>query len=118
MVETQGGECMQGACGGTIVFEADGRIHATAPTPAELGTLSEVTRDALMTEIAAADFGAIRSHAFTGTCPIAFDGQEITYTFATTNGPIRIDSCEVAIDPAHPLFVAATAAVEAAAAQP
>ena len=110
-VVTQGGECMQGACGGTVAIEADGRVHATGDAPAELGTLSEVVRDALATEIADADFDAIRSHPFTDTCPIAYDGQQVIYTFATASGPVRIDSCEVVVDPANPLFVAVAAAL-------
>lgn len=102
---------MQGACGGTVAIEADGRVHATGDAPADLGTLSEILRDALATEIANADFDAIRSHPFTDTCPIAYDGQQVIYTFATAGGPVRIDSCEVVVDPAHPLFVAVTAAL-------
>jgi hypothetical protein len=114
-VETQGGECMQGACGGTIAIEADGRVHVTDPKPAELGTLSSVALEGLVTEIGAADFEAIRSRPFTETCPIAYDGQQIVYTFTTPSGPIRVDSCEVVVDPAHPLFVAVDAALAAAA---
>jgi hypothetical protein len=42
---------------------------------------------------------------FTGECPIAFDGQELTYTFHPAGrAPVTIASCEVAIDPADPLF--------------
>jgi hypothetical protein len=115
-VVTQGGECMQGACGGTIAIEADGRVHAIGATPAEIGTLSDVLRDALATEIANADFDAIRSRPFTDTCPIAYDGQQVTYTFASGSGPVRIDSCEVVVDPANPLFVAVTAALAGVAA--
>ena len=38
-VTVRGGECPEGACGGTTVIERDGRVHQTAPVAAELGTL-------------------------------------------------------------------------------
>jgi hypothetical protein len=112
-VETRGGECPQGACGSTIVIEASGRVHATAPAPLELGSLPDVLLEGLATEISKADFAAVESHPFTGTCPVAFDGQETVYTFTTPSGPERIASCEVDIDPAQPLFVAVSAALAA-----
>jgi hypothetical protein len=110
-VETTGGECVQGACGGTIAIEADGRIHATAPASAELGRVSAITLEGLATEVAQADFGRLQSRPFTDTCPIAFDGQETIYTFTTPSGPVRLDSCKVVVDPADPLFVAVAAAL-------
>ncbi|HTG42191.1 MAG TPA: hypothetical protein VK697_11330 [Methylomirabilota bacterium] len=110
-VETRGGMCAQGACDSTIAIEADGRVHAIAPAPAELGTVPDRGLEALNTEIAQADFAALTSHPFTGTCPIAFDGQETVYTFSIGSDTQRIASCEVIIDPAAPLFVAVTAAL-------
>jgi hypothetical protein len=102
---------MAGACGGTIAIESDGRIHSTAPKPAELGTVREDILEGLKTELAQTDFVRIKSHPFTDTCPIAFDGQQTIYTFAAQAGVERIDSCEVVVDPAAPLFVAVSAAL-------
>ncbi len=110
-VETRGGECPRGACGGTIAVEADGRVHALEPSPAELGTVPESTVEGLATEIAQADFAALKSRPFTGECPTAFDGQETIYTFTTPSGVERIASCEFVVDPEHPLFVAVSAAL-------
>ena len=110
-VETRGGMCTQGACDSTIAIEADGRVHAIAPAPAELGTVPDRRLEALNTEIAQADFASLTSHPFTGTCPIAFDGQETVYTFSIGSDTQRIASCEVVIDPAAPLFVAVAAAL-------
>ena len=110
-VETRGGMCAQGACDSTIAIEAHGRVHAIAPAPAELGTLPDRTLEALTTEIAQADFAALMSRPFTGTCPIAFDGQETVYTFTVGSDIQRIASCEVFVDPAAPLFVAVSAAI-------
>jgi hypothetical protein len=109
-LETQGGECMLGACGGTIAIDTDGRVHTMAPENKELGVLSDVLLQSLVTEIEKADFAAIKSRPFTDTCPIAFDGQERIYTFTTPSGTERIDSCEVVVDPAHPLFAVTDAA--------
>jgi hypothetical protein len=112
-VETRGGECPDGACGSTIVIEADGRVHATAPTAAELGSLPGVTLEGLATEISKTDFGTLKSRPFTGTCPVAFDGQETIYTFETPSGAERIASCEVEVDPSAPVFIAVSAALAA-----
>ena len=109
-LETQGGHCLQGACGGTVIIDTDGRVHTTAPENKELGALSDVLLEALTIEIEQADFEAIKSRPFTDTCPIAFDGQELIYTFTTPSGDREIDSCQVIVDPAHPLFAAADAA--------
>jgi hypothetical protein len=103
--------CLQGACGSTIAIETNGRVHAIAPAPAELGTVPDRALEALMTEIAQADFATLKSHPFTGTCPIAYDGQETIYVFATASGAQRIASCEVVVDPTAPLFLAVAAAM-------
>jgi hypothetical protein len=110
-VETRGGMCLEGACDSTIAIETEGRVHAIAPAPAELGTLPDRTLEALTTEIAQADFAALKSHPFTDTCPIAYDGQETIYVFTTSSWPERIASCEVVVDPTAPLFLAVAAAV-------
>ena len=111
-LETLGGECMAGACGGKVVIETDGRAHSVGDKPAELGTVPEVLLEALVIEIEQADFVAIQSRPFTDTCPVAFDGQERIYAFTTPGGVETIDSCKVVVDPAHPLFVAADAAFD------
>jgi hypothetical protein len=103
--------CAQGACDSTIAIETDGRVHAIAPAPADLGTLPDRGLEALNTEIAQADFAALTSRPFTGTCPIAFDGQETVYTFSIGSDTQRIASCEVVIDPSAPLFLAVAAAL-------
>jgi hypothetical protein len=110
-VETRGGMCLQGACGSAIAIETDGRVHAIAPAPADLGTLPDRALEALTTEIAQADFAALKSHPFTDTCPIAYDGQETIYLFSTPSGLQRIASCEVVVDPTAPLFLAVAAAM-------
>ena len=111
-VEYRGGECPSGACDRLLNIEADGRIHEVIPKDRVLGTAPPEVIDALRTEVEQADYAAIKSRPFTGTCPTAVDGQETTYTFHVTTGDREIASCTVAIDPADPLFVAVEAALK------
>ena len=112
-IETRGGHCRQGPCGGVVAIERDGRVHATAPVAEELGRLPENLKSGLEQVIRTADFQRLRSRPFTGECPVNFDGQETVYTFTAATGPIRLASCEVEIDPSDPLFVTIEAALGA-----
>jgi hypothetical protein len=105
-VELRGGMCPAGACDNSVILERDGRVHAAAKPPNDLGHVSADAMATLTAAIAATDYAAIRSHPFTGQCPVAFDGQELIFEFAVAGGTERIASCEVAIDWGHPLFVA------------
>jgi hypothetical protein len=117
-VETQGGLCANGPCGSIVSIEADGRVRQLGPTEILRGRLTADLLEALRIEIDRADFGLIESRPFTGTCPIAYDGQETIYIFTVHQGTAfeRISTCEVAIDPNHPLFRAVSAALAATAA--
>jgi hypothetical protein len=113
-VETRGGECFNGPCGGTIAIERDGRVHSLAPAAAELGSIPEPLRVALDQAIRTADFEGLRARPFTGECPVHVDGQETIYTFTTSAEVVRLASCEVEIDPDDPLYRAVDAALAAA----
>jgi hypothetical protein len=115
-IETRGGECVQGACGRTIAIEPNGRVHASAPAAAELGTVPAPALLALQQAVSSANYARLAGRPFVGQCPVAFDGQETIYTFRGQSGLIRLASCEVAIDPADPLFVAIDAALASVAA--
>jgi hypothetical protein len=110
-VQTLGGHCVQGSCDTVITIEPDGRAHQVEPEPKELGTVPHEIMEALVVEVQQTDFEAIRSHPFTDTCPIAFDGQQLIYSFWIVTYDERIDSCETVVDPANPLFVAVDAAL-------
>ena len=114
-VSVHGGECVGGPCGGTMVFERDGRIHQTEPAPTDLGTLPDDILVALDAAVKTTDFDLVRSRPFTGECPVAFDGQEYIYEFGAPGGVERIATCETDVDPNHPLFVAMDAALAAVA---
>ena len=114
-VSVHGGECVDGPCGGTMVFERDGRIHQTVPAPTELGRLPEDILVALDAAVKTTDFDLVRARPFTGECPVAFDGQEYIYEFGAPGGTERIATCETDVDPDHPLFLAMDAALAAVA---
>ena len=116
-VETLGGHCVQGSCDSIITIEPDGRAHQVKPEPKELGTVPLETMQALVVEVEQADFEAIKSQPFTHTCPIAFDGQQVIYTFWIVTHDEQIDSCQVVVDPANPLFIAVDAALASVAPQ-
>jgi len=105
-VEMRGGLCPAGACDSSVILERDGRVHAAAKPPNDLGRVDPQAMAALSAAIQATDWATLKSHPFTGQCPIAFDGQELIFEFSVGTGTQRIASCEVAIDWGNPLFVA------------
>jgi hypothetical protein len=105
-VEATGGMCREGTCRRVVAIEADGRVHQTEPEAMDIHQVTGESIDVLRTAIGVTDFEAIRSRPFLGTCPTAFDGQELVYTVATPHGPERIASCDVEVDPQAPLFAA------------
>ena len=70
-----------------------------------------VTIEALDQAIRATDFNELRSHPFNGTCPTAYDGQELIFDFWTPTTIERVAGCQVQIDWSSPLFVAVEAAL-------
>ena len=105
-VQIRGGLCPAGACDSSVILERDGRVHAAAKPPNDLGRADAAAMANLAAAIQATDWAALKSHSFTGQCPIAFDGQELIFEFGVGAGTQRIASCEVAIDWGNPLFVA------------
>ena len=107
----RGGLCPAATCETTVYVERDGRVHQAAKPPNDLGRVEPGALATLDSAIRTADFGSMRSHRFSGTCPTAWDGQEVVVTFAAPSGPETIAACDVAIDWGSPLFVALSAAV-------
>jgi hypothetical protein len=105
-VQMRGGLCPDGACANTVILDRDGLVHAAAKPPNDLGHVDAKAMAALTAAIQATDWAALKSHPFTGQCPIAFDGQELIFEFSVGTGTQRLASCEVAIDWGNPLFVA------------
>jgi len=113
-IETKGGECVSGMCMRLVNVEGDGRLHEVIPKDEVIGRAPPDLLDALQVEIERANYRLILSQPFTGTCPTAYDGQQLIYTFHVSTGDRTVDSCKVAIDPNHPLFVAVSAVLRAA----
>jgi hypothetical protein len=111
-VELRGGHCMNGTCGSIVVLETDGRVHDGLEPPNDLGTVPAGDVTGLTDLIASTDFAAIRANAFTGTCPVAFDGQEVVIELTTSSGVERIESCVTEVDLDHPLFEAVAGVLE------
>lgn len=104
-IRAEGGHCVNGGCWSEKQIKADGAFTAADSTGAQTtGTLDAAAVAELTQQIAATDFEQIKAQPFTGTCPIAFDGQELIYTFQTLSGPQTIASCKVGIDENSPLF--------------
>jgi len=110
-VTTRGGECVDGPCGTTVVIERDGRVHAAAKPPNDLGRVPPTVLQTLGALIATTDFSIVRARPFRGDCPTAYDGQEHVFEFGTPGGIERIATCEVVVDYRHPLFVAVATAL-------
>jgi hypothetical protein len=105
-VEIRGGMCPAGACDDSVILERDGRVHAAAKPPNDLGQVEAQAMASLTSAMQATDWAALKSHPFTGVCPLAFDGQELIFEFSVGTGTQRIASCDVDIDWGNPLFVA------------
>jgi hypothetical protein len=110
-VEWRGGLCPEGLCERSTEIDTDGTVRGSRPAPHVVGQIPPATLDALSLAIRGADFVSIQGRRFTGTCPMAYDGQEIVYTFHLAAGAQVVASCSVAIDPSDPLFRAADAAI-------
>lgn len=100
-----GGHCFSGTCSTQVVIYRDRTFQLTDGTGFKrTGSLPRNTINRLTRQIKIADFAALQTHSFTGTCPIAYDGQEVIYTFYMGTQTTQIASCTVTVDPTHPLF--------------
>ena len=113
VIDAHGGHCVEGECKVVTTIRRDSRLIIEG---AGVGTVEKVIDPSLYSAFAAAvdatDYAAITAVRFTGECPTAFDGQELTYTFNPTGrAPVTFSSCEVAIPPNHPLFQALDAVI-------
>ncbi|KAF0109578.1 MAG: hypothetical protein FD147_2180 [Chloroflexi bacterium] len=100
-----GGLCPYGGCHVELILDSEGGFtlkEGVAQT--QQGDIDQARFSKLTEYIDTANFNKIRSHSFTDICPTAYDGQEMTYTFYTSQGVETISSCEVVIDDQDPLF--------------
>jgi hypothetical protein len=102
MLKMHGGLCMEGAkCETVLMISETGVVYVNDEPKAEL---SDAELDTLVTEISSVDFARIKGSKFSGTCPIAFDGQESTYTFYLASDMHVLPDCTYQIDESKGAF--------------
>jgi hypothetical protein len=86
-IRYSGGLCVSGAtCEARVRLLPDGRLLRDGKL---LRVVSATRVTALRKAIARLDLDDVRAHPFTGTCPIAYDGQEATYRFRGVDAALR-----------------------------
>lgn len=112
-VDFEGGMCVYGGCSRTVTVYTAGTVAIQDGSGEHtVETVNEALITTLTEEIAVTDFDEIRSHVFTGTCPIAYDGQELKFTFYTAESVERISNCQYEIDENSDLYGAITDILE------
>jgi hypothetical protein len=105
-----GGLCPDQACSSTFAVTADGSWTATSngSVVADGSVPTEVLSDLID---ATSSTGIPDAPPFTGTCPIAYDGSEVTYAWTTPEGVVQqVSACDKAIPDEDPLVLALDAA--------
>ena len=112
----RGGLCSYGACAATFELSADGAYSLAEGDGTETsGAIDSALVDGLSDAVERADFGAVRVRSFTETCPTAYDGQEIIYTFRHHGGDERMSTCKYVLEwdlPQFPQLLAILDAVQ------
>jgi hypothetical protein len=101
-----------GSCEQTATIEKGGRVRLAAKPPNDLGIVGPMDLVTLQGAIASTDFNLLRTHPFTGECPVNYDGQELVLTFSTPNGDQVLAACTTALDFTWPVLAALTKALE------
>lgn len=104
--ETRGGLCLTGTtCESSVTVMSDGNWTHVVNDTERTGSLPG-GRVVALTE-AVESTGLAGAPPFTGTCPIAYDGQEQVITWLRDGKPVTVASCEQEFDPSDPLVIAA-----------
>jgi len=108
-IQYGGGFCPIGMCTTTYAISKTGfftKDDNTGQNKVHLGQALDADKfNEVFREIETTDFAAIRSKPFTGVCPTAYDGQQVTYKFYTSRALETVSSCQTEIDYGLPLFV-------------
>jgi hypothetical protein len=100
-----GGLCPYGGCHQELILDTEGAYTLTdGDTLTQQGIIDKSKISQLAEVINHANFNQIKAQPYTGICPTAYDGSEVTYTFCTSKGIESISSCKIAIDEHQPLF--------------
>ncbi len=101
-IRVYGGFCRSNTvCDTSTTFDSKGLLifydgKKAKIDPADLNILKQ--------EINNAKYSDMLEQKFTGTCPTAYDGSAVEYTFYTTQSKYVLDTCKVAIDEYWSLF--------------
>ena len=96
-VKYTGGLCQNGyVCEDSYVIKNNGQLFYAGRLTGHTINQSDITK--LNVEIQSTNFDEIKKHKFTGTCPSAYDGQEVIYTFYTGTEVEVLSSCQYQID--------------------
>jgi hypothetical protein len=113
-VEARGGMCVGGECRTVTTILRNGSLSVENGGEVRTATLDAAILSTLTAAVDAADYAAITAVPFTGTCPTAFDGPELVYTFHPAGrAAVTFSACQVAVDDSQPLFRALDAALQA-----
>jgi len=105
-IYSSGGLCPDGICNSKQVIYRGGEVRVNGKAVQVGYKFTSEMINNLSTVIESTDFNALRSIPFRGTCPTAYDGQEVIYTFYTFHGPEKVSSCTTEIDYNSELFKA------------
>lgn len=94
-VESSGGLCADGPCFARTTVLADGAI--VRPDGGR-DRIEAQDWEAIVRSIETTDWDAVLAVPFQGTCPTAFDGQELTWRIRTPSGPVVVADCTTAVD--------------------
>ncbi|MCA0294554.1 MAG: hypothetical protein LCH96_04395 [Actinobacteria bacterium] len=101
----RGGHCVTGStCESSLTVMSDGTWTRVVDTDKSTGTLPGPRVTALADAVA--HTGLATAPPFTGTCPIAWDGQEQVLTWLADGRTVTVASCDRTFDPDDPLVVA------------
>lgn len=97
-MSVRGGLCPSGPCEELLVVDVDGGWeYVTTERPARTGRLPAAELARLRRAVADSAITAGPLPAFTGTCPTASDGFEVTYVLHTARGSRSASTCEVVV---------------------
>ena len=98
-----GGLCVSGEeCRSIKTITADGKVMIDGKLAGNLtgGQLSNLKQ-----VLSATDYNSIGTQKFIGTCPTAYDGEEVVFSFYPQGIERSYASCDVEIDESLPVFV-------------
>lgn len=108
-----GGMCPDGGCLASFAVSSDGTWNLVSSTANRSGALPADVLAALTT--AATTTSLLDAPAFTGTCPTAYDGSEVVYSWRDSGGATQtVSACDKAVPDTDPLVTALAQAEGAA----